>query len=600
MAISLIGAGRATATSVTIPAHQAGDLLIIVAIKWGSGSPTPTVPSGWTTAHTSTSTYRRVVGWKIAASSSEVSGTWTSAADLWVMVWRDATIGAVASAAGTLTATPALTLTTPPAHVVALGTAAASGTASLPAGMTSLWTSGGTYSARIAWTASPVSSWAATSISNTDSSTVIELIPASTGASVALSGAGDLAASAIPAVPASAGLAGGGALATITAVALALTASLSGSGTLSAVGAATVRPTPVWADEITARHRIIDSWVEAISLDGVHLGVVPIDTARISYKGSQTEAWQADFAFSDPGLVPYHPSGWLDGRSGVRLRVWWRLHADAGILEQPVCTVVVEDPSGKDDGLLSGTVPGLDPLAIARRGGYGSRTIGVGGMTVTQAMHQLFAALVPGYPVAIEDTDVTLPEVYDLWAREPAEDWAEIAGMAGMVVRTDRMGVITVGRQPEGALVADWSEGPQCPVSSISWSQKTSTIPRRVVVVSTSPDVVPPIVGVWEHPDITSVQLVTETRVESSTVTTQEGADALARLTGERWARRQVSASVVVPQRPDLAYRDRVILTRAQSQIHGVFEVSGWDLTLAGRDKAPAPMSVTLMTRLEG
>lgn len=639
MAISLIGAGRATATSVTMPTHQAGDLLIIVAVKWASASPTPTVPSGWTTALTKTDTYRRVVGWRIATSSSEVSGTWTSAADLWVMVWRDATIGAVASAAGTLTTTPALTLTAPPSHVVALGTAAAAGTAGLPAGMTSLWTSGGTYAARIAWTASAVSSWAATSITNTDTSTVIELIPASTGASVALSGAGSLAAAATPSVPASAALAGAGALATVTAVSLTLTASLSGTGTLSAVGeleplraaltgagqlgvaaavhvqravgvsgagvlsavgVATVRPTPVWADEITASHRIIDSWVEAISLDGVHLGAVPIDTARISYKGSQTEAWAADFAFSDPGLVPYHPSSWLDGRSGVRLRVWWRLHADAGPLERVVCTVVVEDPSGRDDGLLSGSVPGLDPLALARRGGYGSRTISVGGMTVTQALSQLFAALVPGYPVAIEDSDVLLPDVYDLWAREPAEDWAEIAGMAGMVVRTDRMGVITVGRQPEGALVADWSEGPRCPVSSISWSQKTSTIPRRVVVVSTSPDVVPPIVGVWEHPDITSVQLVTETRVESSTVTTQEGADALARLTGERWARRQVSASVVVPQRPDLAYRDRVILTRAQSQIHGVFEVSGWELSLAGRDKAPAPMSVTLMTRLEG
>lgn len=357
---------------------------------------------------------------------------------------------------------------------------------------------------------------------------------------------------------------------------------------------------PEWQAAVCATDRIIDYRVEAVTRDGSHLGVVPIDGVRIDYDGTRTEQWGATFSFSDPALVPYAPTAWLDGRSGVRLRVWWSLLTDDGTLEVPVCTLVVEDPSGTDDGLLAGTVRGLDPLAVARRGGYGARTISVGGMTVSYALRALFSALVPDWPVSIEPTTVTLPAVYDLWEREPAEDWAEIAALAGMTVRTDRMGVITVARPEGGGLVADWSEGPACPVSHIDWEQKTSTIPRRVVVVSTNPDVTPPVVGRWEHPDASTMQIVTETRVESSTVTTQEGADSLARMTGERWARRQLSVTVTVPPRPDLGYRDRVILTRDQSQIHGVFEVAGWDLTLAGRDTAPAPMTVKLMTRLEG
>ena len=355
---------------------------------------------------------------------------------------------------------------------------------------------------------------------------------------------------------------------------------------------------PEWAAAVSRPDRVIDARVEAVDLDGVALGEVLVDGARISFRGSQTEQWSADFTFSEPELVPYAPSSWLDGRSGVRLRTWWRLHTASGVLEVPVCTVVVEDPSGTDDGVLSASVSGLDPLAIARRGGYGSSTIAVGGMTVSAALGHLFDALLPGWPISIEPSTVLLPPVYDLWDREPAEDWTEIAAMAGMAVRTDRMGVIGVGRPHTGAMVGDWSEGTDSPVIRLGWEQRTSTISRRVVVVSTSPDVVPPVVGVWEHPDVLSQVLVTETRIESSTVTTAAAAKSLARMTGERWARRQLSVDVTIPQRPDLGYRDQAIVTRQQSQIHGVFEVAGWDLTLAGAASAPAPMLVHLMTRL--
>ena len=135
-------------------------------------------------------------------------------------------------------------------------------------------------------------------------------------------------------------------------------------------------------------------------------------------------------------------------------------------------------------------------------------------------------------------------------------------------------------------------------LEAVAVSHKTSTIPRRVVVVSTNADVDPPVVGEWINPDADSMSLITATRVESNTVTTKEAANSLARLTGERWARRQVSVEVTVPARPDLDYRDQVQLARQQVGVAGIYEVSGWDVQLKGSKEGPAPMRVQMLTRL--
>lgn len=353
-----------------------------------------------------------------------------------------------------------------------------------------------------------------------------------------------------------------------------------------------------WRDAVAAARRTVSYRVEVVGVDGSSVGPLPVDGVRISYDGDQAQAWQATVTVSDPALVPVSTVSALDGRSGLRLRVWWRLLTSAGWLECPVGTFVPEDPRVSDSGAPVVTVSGLDPLAVARRGGYGSRVIPVGGMTVSAALARLFAVLVPGYPVAIDASTQTLPAQYDLWDREPAEDWAEIAAMAGMVVRTDRMGVITVSRQPDPQTVAvDWQEGPACPVTELSVDHRTSTIPRRVVVVSTSPDVSPPVVGTWVNPSADSISVVTETRIESSVVTTVEAATAMATMHGQRWAAPQQSVEVTVPSRPDLSYRDLVSLSRLRSGVAGVYRVAGWDLELRGPDQAPPPMRVRMLTR---
>ncbi len=356
---------------------------------------------------------------------------------------------------------------------------------------------------------------------------------------------------------------------------------------------------PEWLQAVTAHRRTTASRVEVVTTDGRAVQDIDVDAVSVSLRGTQEAQWSAQMTFSDPELVPRSTTSPLDGRSGLRLRVWWRLLTTAGWKEIPICTVIPEDATLSDSGLLTGTVPGRDPLEVVARAGYGAHVIDVGGMTVDAALRQLFSTLAPGWPTSIEPSDATLPAHYELWARSPGEDWREIAAMAGHVVRTDRMGVITSTKPtPTSVVSADWQEGPACAISDMEVRHTTSSIPRRVVVVSTHPDVDPPVVGEWINPDADAQTILTETRIESSTVTSTEGAASLARLSGERWARRQVAVEVSVPPRPDLDYRDLIQLSRVQVDVAGVHEISAWDLQLAGSREAPSLMRVQMLTRL--
>jgi PKD repeat protein len=91
MAVSYVGAAAALTSSVSLPAHQADDLLLIFAAAV-SDTP-PSLPSGWTSLHDDNSGggSRSIrCGYKIAAGSSETSGTWTGAARIIAQVYRGA------------------------------------------------------------------------------------------------------------------------------------------------------------------------------------------------------------------------------------------------------------------------------------------------------------------------------------------------------------------------------------------------------------------------------------------------------------------------------------------------------------------------------
>lgn len=88
MTISRVGTATSTANTVTLPAHQAGDMLIIVAHRGTGGA--ITVPTGWSVVrHVDSGFQRLMVAWKTAASAAETSGTWTNATLMIAAVYRD-------------------------------------------------------------------------------------------------------------------------------------------------------------------------------------------------------------------------------------------------------------------------------------------------------------------------------------------------------------------------------------------------------------------------------------------------------------------------------------------------------------------------------
>ena len=90
MPISYIGSSTGV-TSATLPSHQAGDLIVAFAYRDDSTT-VPTQPSGvnWTSIATANNgnTNSSRLGYKIAVSSSETTGTWSNATSVIFAVYR--------------------------------------------------------------------------------------------------------------------------------------------------------------------------------------------------------------------------------------------------------------------------------------------------------------------------------------------------------------------------------------------------------------------------------------------------------------------------------------------------------------------------------
>ena len=88
---SYISSNSYEASSGTLPTHSTGNLIL----AYASGATEPTLPTGWTQAGSTFSSGGRVdkIGYKVAASASETSGTWTNANRLVFAVYADATAG---------------------------------------------------------------------------------------------------------------------------------------------------------------------------------------------------------------------------------------------------------------------------------------------------------------------------------------------------------------------------------------------------------------------------------------------------------------------------------------------------------------------------
>jgi hypothetical protein len=115
-ALTLQGSGANAGTTVTIPTHTTGDLILIIAYR--TAVTAPSLPGGYTDAcNASGNSTSMRVGYKEAASGSETSGTWTNATHLIVHVYRgwDNAVAPACTTLGNSGSTtlryPALTLT---------------------------------------------------------------------------------------------------------------------------------------------------------------------------------------------------------------------------------------------------------------------------------------------------------------------------------------------------------------------------------------------------------------------------------------------------------------------------------------------------------
>lgn len=114
MPITRVAASAAgDVTSITIPSgYIVGDIIIIFAFRDGSTT-NPTIPTGWTTVTNTTdgTLCSLSIGYKIAASLSETSGTWTNASALACVIYRGQLQTTSATPLGTLTASSGATNT---------------------------------------------------------------------------------------------------------------------------------------------------------------------------------------------------------------------------------------------------------------------------------------------------------------------------------------------------------------------------------------------------------------------------------------------------------------------------------------------------------
>jgi hypothetical protein len=205
MSISLVGTATASATTVTPPAHQAGDLILIWAMR-GASTAFPSVPAGYLPivqkSNATATSLCAIAGYKIASSTSDASGTWTNASELVCAVYRPSAGSTLRIGEGNTSSATTSTVAFPTLSPMGdsgsgnswiVGLVAASNTTqtltAVPTGMTNQASVvGASYQAALHDTEGGVSSWASANANvvgagNTVSATVeIVLAPTTTAA----------------------------------------------------------------------------------------------------------------------------------------------------------------------------------------------------------------------------------------------------------------------------------------------------------------------------------------------------------------------------------------------------------------------------------
>jgi hypothetical protein len=334
---------------------------------------------------------------------------------------------------------------------------------------------------------------------------------------------------------------------------------------------------------------------------------VPVSGGSVDCDGDAAERWSCSITVVGKEWVPNSPKHVLDPRAGYRLRLYWRILIGSGWVEIPIGTFNLENPSITDNGPMPViTMKGRDVLSVIRDAGYGSEVVSVGGLTVPDALTRIFQRLVPDATIKIESSStITLPDVYELSANDPLQDITTIAAQAGLLVFSDPEGIIVCAPAPEpNTPKADWQEGVDCPVTDLARDITTSAMKNSITVVSTNPEVDPPISATVEDDDPSSPTWVEgpfrrrRLTVRDDSVADVAGAEGLARSLLEGRKRPSESVKVTVPGRGDLIIRDQILLRRENVSVSNPYRVLKWSLPITAANEAPPVMSVTMMDRM--
>ena len=594
---SLSAAGRST------PAHAVGDLIVLV--LHGYTSTIPSLPTGWTSVYTTSASGSSIrVATKVAESTNDSMSAVSDVNNISCVVWRGAdSVGEVASERSG--GYPALTCSEATSWVGTFGDDIGT-----PSYATYRWSSG---CREVGDTNGAVASVAAEG-SGAYRTVVFELVSGSSPVSTTLPVSADTTVEVATTLAVTAKSESLSVSTTLVVSAASFSAASSTLVVSAKTDAFTVPPdwaAPVVVPAIDRKVRTLSARAELVDATGTPVTVtvgtdeprsdLPLAGARVSFRGEVAEQWGGTATWADPWMVPTDPTHPLWGARNYYVRLWWRILDDGVWVEHLVCTLAIGNSGGQDNGTISGTVNLRDVLSTAR-GGYGG-ALDVGGMTVPQALRAIFERVAPALPLQIGDSTVTLPTPYTLAENDPAKDWTEIAALAGWVVRTDREGTVICGPRPTPTVALDWSEGPDCPVTDLSWSHGIEHMGNRITVRSTHPDAV----GVYatvQDDDPASPTWVGGPwgvhplpDIDSDAVATVEAATNLARMHLGRGLHPVEDVSVVVPQRPDLEYRQVVHLARRQVGIGADYRISSWDLDMPVTGQPPAPMSVRMMQR---
>ena len=455
MAVTYVAAASASATTVTIPAHVAGDVLLMLVDGTGSA------PAGWTVlASTSTGAGARLA-YRVASAPGTTSGTWSTANVLTVAVYRGAAAPTVAAAnapaTGSATATlPAVTLSTAGTVVGIVKTGGVSVTGT-PSGMTSRYSSDASVWDAAAssgtWTARTVSLsgsdyWIAASVVLTDSSqdSTVTSTRGTTGTgsstltmSVTVTstrgttGTGSSVLAIVDGETHNVTSTRAGSGAGVSTLTMAVTVTSTRAGT--AGGSSTVTATSLPAPYVPP-HRTLDDVLAGSHLLRARVDILSGPAAGASLPvtgGAFTEDALGDVMLAGhlevaglPEWDPRQANAAFALHAGTEVALWLGVVDDAGVEHWWPRGVVA--PTGHQvtegrDGLTI-TVDVADRSHAAKRAGIDRRHVIPRDQSIVSGVTAALTYIAPHLPVSIPDTGLSAGA--DIILAEPGQDvWAE-------------------------------------------------------------------------------------------------------------------------------------------------------------------------------